>query len=88
MHKTITRWVIALRTPGKLLDRRLVMTSPRVRLPENVERDRQSILWSPNRRHSIELGIGNRSVKRILHQDPYIISCCPTVEIRGLCIEA
>lgn len=71
-HKTIVRWVNALRTRGTLMNRRPVGAPRTVRTPENVERVRQAMLRSPNRsarRHSIELGIGNRSVRRILHED-------------------
>jgi len=71
-HKTIVRWVNSLRTRGTLMNRRPVGAPRTVRTPENVERVRQAILRSPNRsarRHSIELGIGNRSVRRILHED-------------------
>ena len=68
-HKTIVRWVNALRTRGTLMNRRPVGAPRTVRTPENAERVRQAMLRSPNRsarRHSIELGIGNRSVRRIL----------------------
>lgn len=43
-----------------------------VRTPENVERVRVAIDRSPRRsarRHSVTLGISNRTVRRILHQD-------------------
>ena len=45
-----------------------------VRTPENVERVRQAMLWSPTRsvrRHSIDLGIGNRSIRDILQEALY-----------------
>lgn len=38
--------------------------------PQNVERVRTAMLWSPRcsaRRHAVELQISNRTVRRILH---------------------
>ena len=65
-------WVNTLLTQGTLLYRRPVGVPQTVRTPENVERVRQTMQRSPNRsawRNCIVLGIGNRSVKRILHED-------------------
>lgn len=69
-RNTILRWVNALRTRGTLMNRRPVGAPRTVRTPENVERVRQALVRSPSRsarRHSTELGISNRSVRRILH---------------------
>ena len=74
-HKTIIRWVNAFRTQGSLLDKRSVGSPQTVRTPENVERVRQAMLWSPNRSplgHSIKPDISNRSVRRILHEDQHL----------------
>ena len=41
------------------------------RTPENVERVREAIVRSPTRsvrRHAVELGMGERTVRRILHK--------------------
>ena len=65
-HKTIVHGVNSLRTQATLLDRRPVGARRRVRTAENVERFRQAMLWSLI---SIELGVVNRSVRRILHED-------------------
>ena len=74
-YTTIIRCVNALGTQGKLLDRRLVGALRTVRKSENMERVRQTMLRSTNRffrRDSIELGICNRSVKRILQEDLHL----------------
>ena len=63
-HKRIVRWVNVRHTQG-------IQT---VCTPENVECVRQVMLRSLNQsawRHSIELGIGNRSIRNILHEDLY-----------------
>ena len=72
-HKTIVRWVNTVCLRGTQLDRKPVGAQRTARTPENVERVRLSALRSPNRsarRHSIELGFSNRSIRRILHEDP------------------
>ncbi|KAJ4451974.1 hypothetical protein ANN_03458 [Periplaneta americana] len=63
----------------------------RVRTPENVERVRQATLRSPDlsaRRHSVSLGISNRTVRRILHDDlhlhPYKMGGCAEILCKGL----
>ena len=71
-RNTILRWVHALRTRGTLMNRRPAGAPRTVQTPENVERVRQALLHSLNRsaqRHATELGIGNRLVRRFLHED-------------------
>ena len=71
-RNTILRWVKSLRTRGTLQNARPVGAPRTVRSQENVKRVRQALLRSPRRsarRHSTELGISARSVRRILHED-------------------
>ena len=54
------------------MNKRPPEASRTVRTPENVERVRQALLRSPSRsarRHSSELGLSSRSLRRILHLD-------------------
>jgi len=67
---TILRWVNNLRTSGSLMKKKPPGPQPTARTPENVERVREAILQSPGRsarRHSAELQMSNRTVRRILH---------------------
>lgn len=71
-RNTILRWVQSFRSVGTVMNKRPPGTHRAVRTPENVERVRQAILRSPGRsarRHSSELNISDRSVRRILHND-------------------
>ena len=71
-EKTTVRWINALHGQGRLLDRRPFETQRTVYKPKNVEIIRQAKLQSSNRssrKHSIKFGIGNRSVRCILHED-------------------
>ena len=71
-RNTILRWVKSLRTRGTIQNARPVGAPRTVRSRENVKRVRQALLRSPRRsarRHSTELGISARSVRRILHED-------------------
>jgi len=40
-----------------------------VRTPENFQLVRESIEQSPRRKHAVALGISDRSLRRILHED-------------------
>ena len=70
-RKSILLWVENFRGTGSVSKKR--RGRPRTsRTPENIEAVRQSILQSPSRsarKHASALGISNRSVHRILHQD-------------------
>lgn len=71
-RNTILRWVKSFRSVGTVMNKRPPGAHRTVRTPQNVERVRQAILRSPNRsarRHSSELNISDRSVRRILHKD-------------------
>ncbi|XP_073407316.1 uncharacterized protein [Dendrobates tinctorius] len=71
-RNTILRWVEALRTRGTLMNKRPPGAPRTARTPENVERVRQAMLRSPSRsarKHSLELALSNRTVRRILHLD-------------------
>lgn len=71
-RNTILRWVESFRLRGTVMNRKPPGAPRSVRTAENVERVRQAILRSPGRsarRHSAELRLSNRSVRRILHID-------------------
>jgi hypothetical protein len=67
-HSTIQLWVENFRTSASILKRHHQV----VRLPQDTEPVRQSFIRSPRhstRRHSLSLGISNRSMRRILRKD-------------------
>jgi len=70
-RKSILLWVENFRGMGSVSKKR--RGQPRTsRTPENIEAVRRSVLQSPRRsarKHASALGISNRSVRRILHQD-------------------
>lgn len=80
-RNTILLWVNTFRTTGSTLKQKPKGRPRSVRTPENVERVRQAVLTSPHRparRQAATLGISDRTVRRILHQDlhfhPYKIA--------------
>ena len=70
-RKSILLWVENFRGTGSVSKKR--RGRPRTsRTPGNIEAVRRSVLQSPRRsarKHASALGISNRSVRRILHQD-------------------
>lgn len=71
-RNTILRWAESFRLRGTVMKRRPPGAPRSVHTPENVEKVRQAILRSPgrsSRRHSTELRLSNRTVRRILHTD-------------------
>ena len=81
-HKTIIRWINALRTQGTILDMRLVEATQTV--PTHRKRGKCQTSYAAESQSicseaSIALGVDNRSVRRILHKDQQI-SCFPVVE--------
>jgi hypothetical protein len=71
-RNTILLWVNNLRSRGSLTKIKPPGAKITVRTPENVERVRTAMLRSPQRsarRHSSELQISNRTVRRILHAE-------------------
>ena len=80
-RNTILRWVNNFRTEGCIMKKKNHGPQHTVRTPENVERVMQAVVQSPTRsvrRHSVALGISDRTMRRILHQDlkfhPYKIA--------------
>ena len=74
-RNAIKRWVRALRTRGNVLDMKPVGAPRTVRTTENLERVQQAVQRSPNRsarKHATELGISDRSLRRILHKDLHL----------------
>ena len=71
-RKMILLWVSNVRATGSTLKRRPPVRPRSVRTPENVQTVRASIEQSPRRstrKHAAALGISNRSVRRMLHQE-------------------
>lgn len=68
----IRRWARALESTGSTAIPRTTGRPPTVRTPENVNRVRVAIQRSPRRsarKHAVALGMSNRSLRRILHED-------------------
>jgi len=72
-YRTENPFCCGLRTSGERVVCKKRRGRPRTsRTPENIEAVRRSVLQSPRRsacKHASALGISNRSVRRILHQD-------------------
>jgi len=71
-RKTILLWVSNMRDSGSTLKRKPPGRPRSVRTPENVQTVRASIEQSPRRsarKHASALGITDRSVRRMLHQE-------------------
>lgn len=71
-RKTIMRWVSNIRSNGSALPHKRRGRFRSVRTPENVERVRASFEQSPKRsarKHAVALGLSDRSIRRILHND-------------------
>ena len=71
-RKTILLWVSNMRATGSTLKRKPPGRPRSVRTPENVQTVRASIEQSPRRsarKHAAALGISDRSVRRMLHQE-------------------
>lgn len=69
-RQSIVSWVKTFRESGNVTKSRPARR--RVRTEENIERVRVSVLRSPRRsarKHALALGISDRTVRRILHQD-------------------
>ena len=70
-RKSIVTWVTTFRQTSSTTRRRTGVPRP-IRSPENVAAVRASILRSPRRsarKHESALGLSDRSVRRILHDD-------------------
>jgi len=70
-QKSIVTWVTTFRQTGSSTRRRIGIPWP-IRSSENIEAVRASILQSPRRsarKHASALGLSDRSVRRILHDD-------------------
>ncbi|XP_011049237.1 PREDICTED: uncharacterized protein LOC105142985 [Acromyrmex echinatior] len=79
-RKSIVTWVTTFRQTANATRRRTGVPRP-IRSPENIEAVRASILRSPQRsarKHASALGLSDRSMRRILHDDlhfhPYKIA--------------
>lgn len=79
-RKSIVTWVTTFRQTASATRRRTGVPRP-IRSPENIEAVRASMLRSPRRsarKHASALGLSDRSVRRILHDDlhfhPYKMS--------------
>ena len=71
-RKMILLWVLNMRATGSALKRKPPGRPRSVRMPENVQMVRASIEQSPRhsaRKHATALGISDRSVRRMLHQE-------------------
>ena len=70
-RKSIVTWVTTFRQTANVTRRRTGVPRP-IRSPQNMEAVRASILRSPQRsarKHASALGLSDRSVRRILHDD-------------------
>ena len=70
-RSTILRWVTSFRTRGTIMKKKPPGPVATARTPENVERVREAIVRSPTRsarRHAVELGMSESTVRRILHK--------------------
>jgi len=70
-RKSIVTWVTTFRQTANATRRRTGVPRP-IRSPENIEAVKASMLRSPRRsarKHASALGLSNRSVRRILHND-------------------
>ena len=70
-RKSIVTWVTTFRQTASATKRRTGVPRP-VRSPGNIEAVRASMLRSPRRsarKHASALGLSDRSVRRILHED-------------------
>ena len=68
----ILLWVSNMRATGSTLKQKPPGQPQSIRLPENVQTVRASIKQSPRRsarKHAAALGISDRSVRRMLHQE-------------------
>ena len=48
-HNTILRWIHSLRTTGSIVKKKPPGPNKTVRTPENTERVRKALIWSPGR---------------------------------------
>ena len=72
-RKAIVTWVTTYRQTGRT-SRRRTWVPWLIRSSENIEALRTSILQSPRRyacKHASTLGLSDRSVRRIRHNDPH-----------------
>ena len=70
-RKSVVQWVDTFMDTGSVCKKK-PGPSKTTRTPENVEKVRNAILKSPKRsarKHSVALGISDRTVRRILHED-------------------
>ncbi|XP_014473878.1 PREDICTED: uncharacterized protein LOC106744010 [Dinoponera quadriceps] len=70
--KTIKRWVSSLEETGSTVRTHAVGRPRTATTPENVQLVRVSVERSPRRsarRHAVALGLSDRSVRRILHEE-------------------
>ena len=70
-RNTILRWVTYFRTRRTIMKKKPPAPVATARTPENVERVRVATVRSPtrsDRRHAVELGMSESTVKRILHK--------------------
>jgi len=71
-QKTILLWVSNMRATGSTLKRKPPGRPWSIRMPENIQTVMASIEQSPRRsarKHAAALGISDRSVRRMLHQE-------------------
>uniref|UniRef100_A0A2S2PUW2 DUF4817 domain-containing protein n=1 Tax=Sipha flava TaxID=143950 RepID=A0A2S2PUW2_9HEMI len=76
-HNVIANWVHTFGETGSTLKPRGSGRPKTAKTPENLTRMREVIVQSPTRsarKYSIALGISNRSVRRILHQNLFFHS--------------
>ena len=88
-RKSIVTWVTTFRQTGSTTRRRTGVPRP-IRSPENIEAVRASVLQSPRRsarKHASALGLSDRSVRRILHDDlhyhPYKMAIVQELSVRN-----
>ena len=70
-RSTIVRWATSFRTRETIMKKKPPGPVATARTPENVERVREAIVRSPTRsarRHAVELGMSEGTVRRILHK--------------------
>ena len=71
-RNTVLRWATSFRARGTLMKKKPPGPVATARTPENVEGVREAVLRSPTRsarRHAVELGMSEITVRRILHKD-------------------
>ena len=87
----IKEWVQNFRENASALKRKPRGRFPTVRTPENVDKLSTAIAKSPRRsvrRHSADIGLSDRSLRRILHKDfnfhPYKIAIVQNLNVRDV----